>query len=69
MNVFTAIVMTFCLFLIVGNVAPMVGDYQRGEAAKVQASEYKAKSEALSVKLCAEGKGNAYIYNGVKCYK
>lgn len=69
MNAFTAIVMTFCLFLIVGNVAPMVGDYQRGKEAQAQAAVYKAEKEARDVKACASGKTNMIMHNGVWCQK
>lgn len=67
MNFFSGIVLVILSVMLVGTIAPMVGDHYRAKEAQEHAVQFEAAKHERAVKACAEGKTNSYIYNGVRC--
>lgn len=67
MKTLIVIVMFFASCMAVAQFAPVVKNIQDGNAQKVAAAKYKEESHKKASELCASGKGNAIIYNGIRC--
>ncbi|MNC11985.1 hypothetical protein D3C75_596970 [compost metagenome] len=67
MNFLTGLVLFFGLIMATIQVAPVVGDHYRAKEAQARAVEFKAAQHERTVKACAEGKTNYYMYDGVHC--
>jgi hypothetical protein len=67
MKGFSIALVIVCLGYIAGVSASLVTDHLDNVARKEAHAAYDLKMHNLSVKMCAEGKGGAFIYDGKRC--
>lgn len=67
MRALTLVVMILSLFAIIAQYAPMVGAYERSEAAKEVQVAQQIQKEVDMVQRCANGTTNVIMYKGVMC--